>query len=88
MANIRSSKKRIRRTERQTEVNRNRMSRMRTFLKKVELAIQGGDAAAAKEALIAAQPILMRSAQKGLLHRNTASRTMSRLSARVKALSA
>ena len=86
MANIKSAKKRIRQIERRTEVNRARMSRIRTFLKKVELAIAGGDKDAAAAALRAAQPELMRGVTKGLLHRNKAARTMSRLSARLNAM--
>lgn len=88
MANIRSAKKRIRRTSRQVVVNRNRVSGVRTSIKKVEQAILDGDAAAAKSAFQDAQPMIMRGAQKGIMHRNKASRTLSRLSARVKALQA
>ncbi len=88
MANHQSSKKRIRQIERRSAVNRARLSRIRTFVKKVELAISSGDAAAAKEALKVAQPEVMRGAQRGILHRNTASRKLSRLSARIKAMSA
>ena len=86
MANIRSAKKRIRQTARKTVVNRNRMSRMRTYVKKVETAIAAGDKNAAGVALKEAQPEIMRGVTKGLLHRNTAARKMSRLNARVKAL--
>jgi len=86
MANHASAKKRIRQTERRNTVNRNRLSRVRTYIKKVEQAIEAGDADGAKEALKAAQPIIMRGAQKGVLHRNTASRKVSRLAAQVKAL--
>ncbi len=86
MANIKSAKKRIRQIERRTEVNRARMSRIRTYLKKVELAIAGGDKDAAAAALRAAQPELMRGVTKGVLHRNKAARTMSRLSARLNAM--
>ena len=88
MANIRSAKKRIRRTVRQAVVNKNRVSGVRTSIKKVEQAILSGDAAAAKTALKSAQPMIMRGAQKGIMHRNKASRTLSRLSARIKALEA
>lgn len=84
MAHHPSAKKRIRQTERRTEVNRARVSRIRTFVKKVELAINGGDAAAAQAALKEAQPELMKGAQAGVLHKNTASRKVSRLVARVK----
>lgn len=86
MANHASAKKRIRQTERRSTTNRNRLSRVRTFIKKVELAIDAGDADEAKEALKAAQPVIMRGAQLGVLHRNMASRKVSRLTARVKAL--
>jgi small subunit ribosomal protein S20 len=88
MANIRSAKKRIRRTSRQVVVNRNRVGGVRTSIKKVEQAILEGDAAAAKSAFQDAQPMIMRGAQKGIMHRNKASRTLSRLSARVKAIQA
>ena len=86
MANHASAKKRIRQTERRSTINRNRLSRVRTFIKKVELAIDAGNADVAREALKEAQPVIMRSAQLGILHRNTASRKVSRLAARVKAL--
>ena len=86
MANHASAKKRIRQTERRSTINRNRLSRVRTFIKKVELAIDAGDADVAREILKEAQPVIMRSAQLGVLHRNTASRKVSRLAARVKAL--
>ena len=86
MANHASAKKRIRQTERRSTINRNRLSRVRTFIKKVELAIEAGNADVAREALKEAQPVIMRSAQLGVLHRNTASRKVSRLAARVKAL--
>ena len=88
MANIRSAKKRIRRTSRQVVVNRNRVGGVRTSIKKVEQAILEGDAAATKSAFQDAQPMIMRGAQKGIMHRNKASRTLSRLSARVKAIQA
>jgi small subunit ribosomal protein S20 len=84
MAHHKSAKKRIRQTETRTEVNRARVSRIRTFVKKVELAISGGDASAAQAALKDAQPELMKGAQAGVLHKNTASRKVSRLVARVK----
>ena len=87
MANSPQAKKRARQNERRAEINRARRSRMRTYLRKVEEAIATGDAAQAAEALKAAQPELMRSVTKGILHKNTASRKMSRLSARIKALS-
>ena len=86
MANTAQSQKRARQTERRTEVNKARRSRIRTFLRKVEEAIASGDAKAAQEALRVAQPELMRGVTKGVVHKNTASRKISRLSARVKAL--
>ena len=88
MANTPQSQKRARQTERRTAVNKARRSRIRTFLKKVEVAIAGGDAEAAKAALQTAQPELMRGVTKGVVHKNTAARKMSRLAARVKALTA
>jgi len=86
MANTPQSKKRARQTERVTAVNKARRSRIRTFLRKVEEAIAAGDPAAARAALTAAQPELARGVTKGVLHKNTVARKMSRLSARVKAL--
>ncbi|HRQ83163.1 MAG TPA: 30S ribosomal protein S20 [Azospirillaceae bacterium] len=86
MANHKSAEKRIRQTERRTEVNSARKSRIRTFVKKVELAIIGGDKSAAAEAFKAAQPEMMRGVTKGVIHANTVSRKLSRLSARIKAL--
>jgi len=86
MANTPSSKKRARQVVRRTAVNTARRSRIRTFLRKVEEAIASGDKAAAAEALKAAQPELMRGVTKGVLHKNTAARKISRLSSRVKAL--
>ncbi|MEE2860331.1 MULTISPECIES: 30S ribosomal protein S20 [Paracoccus] len=88
MANTPQSKKRARQIERRTDVNKARRSRIRTFLRKVEEAIASGNADAAKEALRNAQPELMRGVTKGVVHKNTASRKISRLAARVKALSA
>ena len=87
MANIKSSKKRILVSARQAEVNRARRSRMRTFVKKVDAAIEAKDKKAADEAFKKAQPEIMRSSAKGLLHKKTASRKLSRLSARIKAIS-
>ncbi len=86
MANTSSAKKAIRQSAQRTAVNKNRRSRMRTSVKKVEVAIANGDAAAAQQALQAAQPELMSNAQRGILHKKTASRKISRLSARIKAL--
>jgi small subunit ribosomal protein S20 len=88
MANSPQAKKRARQAERRTEVNKGRRSRIRTFLRKVEEAIAGGDQATAAAALKDAQPELMRGVTKGVLHKNTASRKVSRLSARVKSLGA
>ena len=85
MANHKSAKKRIRRNAAFEEVNRDRRSRIRTFIKKVETALATGDAAAAREALRVAQPEIQRGVTRGVLHRNTASRKISRLAARVKA---
>ena len=87
MAHHKSAKKRIRQTERRTDVNRSRMSRIRTFVKKVETAIASGNATDAKTALQTAQPEIMRGVTKGVLSLGTASRKVSRLAARVKALS-
>lgn len=86
MANTPQSKKRARQTERRTEVNKARRSRIRTFLRKVEEAIVGGDQAVAAEALRAAESELMRGVSKGVVHKNTAARKVSRLSARVKGI--
>ena len=86
MANSPQSKKRARQNEKRFAVNKARRSRIRTFLRKVEEAIASGDKEAASAALRMAQPELMRGVTKGVLHKNTASRKMSRLSARVKAL--
>lgn len=88
MANIKSAKKAIRQIARRNEVNTARRSRMRGFVRKVEEAIDTGDKSAAANALKAAQPEIMRSASKGILHKNTASRKVSRLAARVKAMPA
>jgi small subunit ribosomal protein S20 len=86
MANTPSAKKAARKIARRTEANTARRSRVRTFLRKVEEAIAAGDEAAARGALQKAQPELMRAASKGVLHRNTAARKISRLSQRMKAL--
>lgn len=88
MANSAGSKKRARQIIRRTEVNKARRSRIRSFLRKVEEAIASGDKAKATDALRAAQPELMRGVTRGVFHKNTASRKMSRLSARVKAIGA
>lgn len=86
MANTSSAKKAVRKIARRTAVNRSRRSQMRTYLRKVEEAIATGDQSAATAALDAATPLLMRAAQKGIVHKNTASRKVSRLSKRVRAL--
>jgi len=86
MANSPQSKKRARQSERRFAVNKARRSRIRTFLRKVEEAIAAGDHAVAQEALKTAQPEMMRGVTKGVLHKNTAARKISRLSSRVKAL--
>ena len=88
MANHKSAKKRIIRNAKRAEINGARIGRIRTFIKKVETAITAGDKAAADTALRDAQPEIMRGVSRGVMHKNTASRKMSRLSARVKALSA
>lgn len=88
MAHHKSAQKRIRQTAVRTQVNAARVSRIRSFIKKVETAINGGDQAAAREALRVAQPEVMRGVNKGVLKQNTASRKISRLSARVKAMAA
>lgn len=88
MANTAQSKKRARQAEARQDVNKARRSRIRTFLRKVEEALTAGNADAAATALAAAQPELMRGVTKGVLHKNTASRKMSRLTSRVKALAA
>lgn len=86
MANSPQSKKRARQNERRFAVNKARRSRIRTYLRKVEEAIASGDQTVAAEALKAAQPELMRGVTKGILHKNTASRKMSRLASRVKSI--
>ncbi|MDU8942593.1 30S ribosomal protein S20 [Ovoidimarina sediminis] len=86
MANSPQSKKRARQNERRYAVNKARRSRIRTFLRKVEEAIASGDKDAATEALRAAQPEIMRGVTKGVYHKNTAARKVSRLSSRVKAI--
>ncbi|HEX8447151.1 MAG TPA: 30S ribosomal protein S20 [Sphingomonas sp.] len=86
MANTPQAKKRIRRNERRAEINGARVSRIRTFVKKVELALASGDKDAAATALLAAQPEMMRGVSKGVLHKNTVSRKISRLTKRVAAL--
>jgi small subunit ribosomal protein S20 len=86
MANTKSAEKMVRKIARRTEVNKSRRSRIRTFTRKVEEAILGGDKAGAVAALKAAEPEIMRGVTKGVVHKNTASRKVSRLAARVKKL--
>jgi small subunit ribosomal protein S20 len=86
MANTSSAKKRVRRDVRKTETNVSRRSRIRTFIKKVEAAIEGGDKDAANAALKEAQPELMRGVTRGVYKKNTAARKISRLSQRIKAI--
>lgn len=86
MANTLSSKKRIRTTARRTAVNAARKSRVHTFEKKLETALKGGDKKVAEEAFRTAESEIMRAVSKGVMHKNTAARKVSRLSARVKAM--
>ena len=86
MANTLQSKKRIRRNNRRAEINGARMSRIRSFVKKVEAACEAGDKDAAATALKAAQPELARGVARGVMHKNTVARKMSRLTKRVASL--
>jgi small subunit ribosomal protein S20 len=86
VANNPSAAKRIRQTAKRTAINKSRLSRIRTFIRKVEAAIASGDHAAARLALTAAEPELRRGVGKGVMHLNTASRKISRLNAKVKSL--
>ncbi len=86
MANHASAKKRIRTNARRNEINTARTSRLRTFVKKVEAAIGGGDVKAAEDAFKVVQPELLRGVSKRIISKNTAARKLSRLSARIKAL--
>lgn len=86
MATHKSAEKRIRQTAQRTATNRSRISRVRTFVKKVETAIATGDRAAAQSAFQVAQPELHRAITKGVLHKNTVARKLSRLAARINAL--
>ena len=88
MANTTSAKKAARKIARRTEINKNRRSRVRTSVRKVEEAIASGDKTAAEAAFLAAQPELMRAATKGVMHKNTASRKVSRLAKRVRSVQA
>ncbi|APG63631.1 30S ribosomal protein S20 [Sphingorhabdus lutea] len=86
MANTPQARKRIRRNERRTVINKNRVSRIRTYIKNVESALEAGDKKAASEALAIVQPELARGVARGVVHKNTASRKYSRLNKRVAAL--
>lgn len=86
MANTSSAKKRVRRDETKTAINASRRGRIRTYIKKVEAAIEGGDKDAANAALKEAQPELMRGVTRGIYKKNTAARKISRLSQRIKAI--
>jgi small subunit ribosomal protein S20 len=86
MANTPQALKRIRRNDRRAEINKSRVSRIRTFVKRVEQAIEAGGREAAAAALLEAKPELMRGVSKGVLHKNTVARKLSRLSKRVQAL--
>jgi small subunit ribosomal protein S20 len=86
MANTSSAKKAARKMLRRTEINKSRVSRLKSHVRKVEEALASGDKGAAKGALAAAEPVLMRTAQKGIIHKRTAARKVSRLAARVKAM--
>ena len=88
MANTSSAKKMVRKIARRTAVNKARRSRVRTFVKKVELAIASGDQAAAKAALVSAESEMMRAVGRGVVHKNTGSRKVSRLAAHVKSMTA
>ena len=86
MANLKSAKKRIRRNAHRASINGSRIHRIRRFVKRVELAINSGDQEAARAAFQVAQPEVHRGVTKGVLHRNTAARKLSRLSGRIKAM--
>lgn len=84
MANHKSTKKRVRRDRTRTMINRKALSRIRTFIKRVEIELENNDVEAAKKALVLAQPEIHKGVTKGILKKNTASRTISRLAAKVK----
>lgn len=86
MANSKQAKKRIRRNDNRAEINKSRVSRIRTHIRKVEDAVTAGDQAAASTALKSAEPEIMRGVSKGVLHKKTASRKVSRLSKAVKSI--
>ncbi|NBC20303.1 MAG: 30S ribosomal protein S20 [Alphaproteobacteria bacterium] len=87
MANTKSARKMVRKIARRTDVNTARRSRMRTYIRRVEEAIETGDRSAAQDALKSAQPEIMRAASKGVIHKNTSARKISRLSRRIRAMS-
>lgn len=87
MANHASAKQRIRRNDRRSEINGARVARIRSFVKKIETAITSGDKNAARDALKTAQPEMQRGVSVGVMHRNTVARKISRLNARIKAMS-
>lgn len=87
MANHASAKQRIRRNDRRSEINGARVGRIRSFVKKIETAIASGDKNAARDALKSAQPEMQRGVSAGVMHRNTVARRISRLNARIKAMS-
>ncbi len=87
MANTKSAKIATRKIARRTEVNKSRRTNMRGLIRKVEEAIENGDKNVAQSALQSAQPAIMSAAGKGILHKNTASRKVSRLAARIKSIS-
>ncbi len=86
MANTPQARKRIRRNDRRADINGARVSRIRTFVKRVELALASGDHKAAEDAMKAAQPEMQRGVSKGVMHKNTVARRISRLTKRVKSL--
>ena len=88
MANTLSAKKRVRQMIRKTEVNKARRSRIKTFVKRVEGCLLNGDSDGAVQALKAAQPEIQRGVSKGIMHKNTASRKISRLASRIKTINA
>jgi small subunit ribosomal protein S20 len=88
MANTSSAKKAVRQAAKRTEVNKARRSRLRTFVRKVEEAIAAGDKSAAEAAFKEAQPVIMSSTHRGVLHHNTAARKISRLAQRIKTIQA
>ncbi len=88
MPNTKAAKKALRLSRRRTAINKARKSRVRTFIRKVERAIEAGDAQTAREAFLAAQPEIMKGAQRRVLHKRTAARKISRLHRRIKALEA